>query len=342
MKTLFSRPVPFLCVICLPVWAVTLQAPAQTSGELDIQLYAGLTITGAVGTVYSIEYSTDLTRTNAWRSLAFLELPVTNYLWTDNSAPANGQRFYRAVATAPTNLVFIESGTFRMGSPTNELGHFDDEIQHNVTLAKGFFMGKYLVTQQEYLAVTGSNPSDFNGIQDGTDYGIDLTRPVEEVTWNQAKNYCAKRTQQETAKGLIPTGSRYRLPTEAEWEYACRAGTSTRFYFGEDPSYADLASYAWYKDNSGGTTHPVGQKLPNPWGLYDMAGLLYEMCQDWYGPYPTGSVIDPLGPSTGASPVLRGGSWLRPGLECRSANRLGYDPPDGAIGFRVVLVPGAP
>src|SRR5207253_942820 len=132
-------------------------------------------------------------------------------------------------ATAPTNLVFIPPGTFRMGSPTNEMDRSDDETQHTVTLTKRFYIGKYLVTQGNYRAVVGSNPSYFNG---GA-YGTDLTRPVEAVSWTDAANYCAKRTQQEAVAGLIPARSKYRLPTEAEWEYACRAWTSTRFYYGD-------------------------------------------------------------------------------------------------------------
>src|SRR5262249_40028787 len=127
-----------------------------------------------------------------------------------------------------------------------------------------FYMEKYLVTQKDYLAVVGNNPSFFTG---------DLSRPVEQVSWHDATNYCAKRTQQELAAELIPPGSQYRLPTEAEQEYACRAWTSDRrFYYGDDPGYTNLTSYAWYGQNNDGTTQPVGRKLPNQWGLYDIVG----------------------------------------------------------------------
>src|SRR5207248_11001349 len=119
-----------------------------------------------------------------------------------------------------------------MGSPTNEALRNADEIQHIVTISRGFWMDKFLVTQGDYFAVVGSNPSYFNGVQNGTDYGTDLTRPVEQVSWIDATNYCALRTQQERAGGLIPTNYVYRLPTESEWEYACRAGTTTAFYLG--------------------------------------------------------------------------------------------------------------
>src|SRR5439155_24212043 len=125
MKTQFSKLVRFLRALCLVVWAVTPRASAQTPPGLDIQLYAGLTITGAVDTVYSIQYVTDLAQTNAWRCLTFLQLPNTNYLWTDTSTPIPGRRFYRAVSNVRTNLAFIPSGTFRMGIPTNEFDRYD-------------------------------------------------------------------------------------------------------------------------------------------------------------------------------------------------------------------------
>jgi formylglycine-generating enzyme required for sulfatase activity len=223
-----------------------------------------------------------------------------------------------------------------MGSPENEVDRDSDEGPQAVRLTKGFYMGKYLVTQRDYLAVMGSNPSNFPD---------DPNLPVEALDggWNDATNYCAKRTRQEAALGLIPAGSQYRLPTEAEWEYACRAWTSTRFYYGDDPGYADLDSYAWYLDNSGERTHPVGQKLPNGWGLYDMAGNVWQYCQDWYGPYPGGSVTDPQGPGTGSFHVIRGGGWYATGKGCRSAQRLNPHPMSSfnwSIGFRVVLAPG--
>jgi formylglycine-generating enzyme required for sulfatase activity len=347
-------------VACFLLGAVTLpgliptSTPAQTPPELELQLYAGLSIRGAVGTVYSVEYVTDLAQTNDWRCLTFLQLPATNYRWVDSTAPATGQRFYRAVQfDAPTNLVFIPPGTFRMGSPTNEVGRdpipgIAEGPQTAVTISKGFWMGKYEVTQGEYLAVMGTNPSQFNGDQSGgpppfnQNYGTDLTRPVERVTWFNATNYCGKLTQQERAAGRISANSVYRLPTEAEWEYACRAWTSTRFSYGDDPGYTNLTQYAWYGDING-ATHPVGQKLPNPWGLYDMLGNIVEWCQDWYGPYPGGIALDPQGPATGSTRVARGGLWFRPDTYCRSAWRNGA-PPDltGAAGFRVVLAPGQP
>src|SRR6266705_5871417 len=189
MKTRFSKPVRFLSVLGLLLWAAGPRAGAQTPAQLAIQTYAGLTITGAVGTVYSVEYVTDLAQTNAWRCLEFLKLPATNYLWFDPTAPAAGRRFYRAVHTeGQTNMVFIPPGTFRMGSPTSEVERLDYEgPQTAVTISRGFWMGKYPVTQGEYLAVMGTNSSYFNT---NNGYAEDLSRPVETVSWFDATNYC--------------------------------------------------------------------------------------------------------------------------------------------------------
>lgn len=337
MKTRFSKHVRFLPILCSAALAVGLRTSAQTPPGLDLQLYAGLSITGAVGTVYSVEYVTDLAQTNSWRCLEFLQLPASRYLWADKSTPATRQRFYRAVQfDAPTNLVFIPPGTFWMGSPTNEVDRFDEGPQRAVTISLGFWMGKYEVTQGEYLAVMGSNPSDFKG---------DSNRPVEQVTWFNATNYCGKLTQRERAAGRIPAGSQFRLPTEAEWEYACRAWTSTRFSYGDDLGYTDLTDYAWYVANSGGTTHPVGQKLPNLWGLYDMHGNVWEWCQDWFtGPLPSGIAVDPKGPASGSERVTRGGSFLNDGRLCRLSIHGHISPDERANlqGFRVVLASGQP
>ena len=356
VKAGFSAFLRSLSVLCLAVWAVAPRAVAQTAAGLGIQLYAGLSITGAVGTVYQIQYVTDLAETNnasAWRCLEFLQLPASSYLWTDKSAPATARRFYRAVqAGVPTNMAFIPPGTFRMGSPTNEVDRLENEgAQTAVTISRGFWMGMHEVTQGEYESVMGSNPSWFNGDRTsvgGPNYGLDTNRPVESVNWYDATAYCAALTQRDRVVGRIPTNAVYRLPTEAEWEYACRGWTSTRFNHGDDPGYTNLTAYAWYGDNSGGTTHPVGRKLPNPWGLYDMHGNVQEWCLDWWSEtLPGGVIINPEGPATGLNRVVRGGSWSPwYGLAsfCRSAYRVDGDPAGrpAYTGFRVLLSPGQP
>ncbi len=318
-----------------------LDCSAQTAVQLGIQTYAGLSITGAVGAVCSVEYVTDLAQTNnpgAWRCLELLQLPASPSLWTDKSAPATAKRFYRAVAMqAPADMVFIPPGTFRMGSPANEINREEWEgPQTAVTISRGFWMCKHEVTQRDYQAVMGNNPSYFTG---------DLNLPVETVSWFDATNYCGQFTQRERAAGRVPSSCAYRLPTEAEWEYACRGLTSDRaFSYGDDLDYSKLNDYGWYGANSLGMTHPVGQKLPNPWGLYDMHGNVREWCQDWYGTYAGGTVIDPHGPATGSVRVIRGGVWLNDAALCRSAYR-DYNFPSAKnyfVGFRVVLAPEQP
>ena len=194
-----------------------------------------------------------------------------------------------------------------------------------------------MVTQGEYLTLVGNNPSHDNGVTGGIDYGLDLTRPVETVSWDDATNYCALRTQQERAAGLIPDKCVYRLPTESEWEYAARAGTTTAFYVGNQllPGQASFNNLR---------TTPVGSYAPNPWGLYDMSGNLWEWCQDWWGPYPTGSVIDPKGVVTADFRVIRGGGYYLDAEGCRSAVRNGDVEYYTRVttGFRVVLAPAEP
>jgi formylglycine-generating enzyme required for sulfatase activity len=210
-------------------------------------------------------------------------------------------------------------------------------------------MEKYPVTQGQYLAVMGSNPSHFSA---SNGYPDELTLPVEQVKWVDATNYCALRTAQEKAAGLIPTNYFYRLPTEAEWEYVRRAGTTTAFYFGSglhsgQANFNGLLEYdavlgeipnpngIWLK-----RTTPVGSYPPNAWGFYDMIGNVFEWCLDWWGDYPHGSVTDPQGPVTGDFRVLRGGCHYSDGYVCRAAERRCAGPTDDVpdcIGFRVVL-----
>jgi formylglycine-generating enzyme required for sulfatase activity len=316
---------------------IATSALSQTPLSLDLRLFAGVNINGATGSVYTVQSTSDMAVSNSWSSIAFIRLFSTNYLFVDTSAPAQGNHFYRALLQVPpTNMVFVPPNTFSMGTATNEVNRQADEgPRTTVTITRGFWIGKYEVTQREYLDVIGSNPSQFPG---------DLNRPVETVSWPDATNYCAKLTQRELAAGRIAPGSRYRLPTEAEWECAARAGTSTRFSYGDDPNFTDLANHAWYSFNSGVGTHPVGQKLPNPWGLFDMEGNVLEWTQDWYGPYPGGFATNPQGAASNPQgvKVIRGGAWDAGEADCRSGRRLtkGVHPliTDSILGFRVLLV----
>ena len=212
-----------------------------------------------------------------------------------------------------------------MGSLPNEEGRDPGEIQHPVTLTQGFWLSDHEVTQAEYEAVMGSNPSYFKG---------DLNRPVGSVSWDDAVAYCKKLTERERVAARITAQQAYRLPTEAEWEYAARAGTT-------GARYGELDAIAWHTGNSGNQTHPVKQKAANAWGLHDMLGNVWEWCSDWYGDYPSGSVTDQMGPSSGSYTyrVLRGGSWNNNAGNARSASRdrSGPDNPNYNRGFRPVL-----
>jgi formylglycine-generating enzyme required for sulfatase activity/tRNA A-37 threonylcarbamoyl transferase component Bud32 len=218
----------------------------------------------------------------------------------------------------------IQPGTFMMGSPENEAGRYRDETQHRVTLANAYYLGVYEVTQNDYQRIMGSNPSRFKGDR----------HPVEQVSWEDATEFIKKLnglSEERTA------GRFYRLPTESEWEYACRAGSSTAYCFGEGD--ARLGEYAWYDSNSGSKTYPVGQKAANAWGLYDMHGNVLEWCSDWYGDSPRGAVTDPTGASTSSYRVNRGGSWYYGAAGCRSAFRDWYVPSLRSydLGFRLAL-----
>ena len=190
-----------------------------------------------------------------------------------------------------------------------------------VRLTQGYWMSDHEVTQAEYQAVMGSNPSQFKG---------DLNRPVEEVSWDDAVAYCKKLTERERAAVRITAQQEYRLPTESEWEYAARAGTT-------GARHGESSAIGWHEGNHGSGTNPVKQKAPNAWGLHDMMGNVYEWCSDIYGKYPTGSVTNPTGPGSGSDRVYRGGCWYTE--PWRSAKRNGNLPSiqgDG-LGFRTAL-----
>jgi serine/threonine protein kinase/formylglycine-generating enzyme required for sulfatase activity len=244
----------------------------------------------------------------------------------------------------PLNLIWIKSGTFMMGSPKEELERQDDEALHRVTLTKGFWIGKYEVTQGQWEALMGTNPSQFNSPAKDA--------PVEQVSWEDAVRFCEKVNQLEKEAGRLPDGYGYALPTEAQWEYSCRAGTSTPLNSGKTPSTRDgscplMDEVGWYSENSQGAPRPVGGKKANAWGLFDMHGNVWEWCRDYCthkggvvnDTYVEG-IIDPLS-KTGISRVCRGGGCFSGPGSCWSANRSNEPPSskNSFIGFRLALTP---
>jgi formylglycine-generating enzyme required for sulfatase activity len=218
----------------------------------------------------------------------------------------------------------IPAGTFVMGSPSDELGRETNETQYTVTISESFYIQTTEVTQGQWKAVMGSNPSIFDS--------CGLNCPVEKVSWEDAQTFIA-------TLNAMGEGS-YTLPTEAQWEYASRGGSNKAFANGDisnTTTDSNLDVMGWYNSNSGSTPHAVAQKQPNAWGLYDMHGNVWEWCHDWYGSYPDISVTDPGGPSSGSSRVRRGGSWYYNAQTCRSAKRYYFSPgnPSNDIGLRL-------
>lgn len=214
----------------------------------------------------------------------------------------------------PLEMVLIPAGEYIRGSSTAEQDRNSDESpQHLVRITSPFYLGKYELTQAQWQAVLGTNPS-FNE-------GNNL--PVENVSWDDCQTFIQKLNQ-------LGLGT-FRLPTEAEWEYACRAGTKTAFFWGDDTDHSQIGLYAWYGDNAGGKTHEVGTRSSNPWGLYDMNGNVGEWCRDWYGGYIEGAQNDPIGPSSGSLRINRGGDWYYSAKYCRSARRSSNSPSSGGI-----------
>jgi len=231
---------------------------------------------------------------------------------------AGDEREFDLTDDVTITMVWIPAGEFEMGSPDDEDDRDGDEGPvHDVTFVEGFWLGKYEVTQAQWEAVMGDNPSHFDG----------ANRPVETVSWDDIQGF-----EEELDDA-------FRLPSESEREYACRAGTTTRFYWGDDPDYEDIDDYAWYNSNSDNRTHEVGSKQPNGWGLYDMIGNVWEWCEDWYHNNYEGAPDDgsPWVAGGGSFRVYRGGGWLNDARYCRSANRFNYSPSnrDNDLGFRL-------
>ena len=265
-----------------------------------------------------------------------------------------------AVNSIGMKFVRVPKGTFAMGSQRGNRNADLDERQHEVTLSRDYFIGAFECTQEQYERVMGKNPSQF---QDPRSKGSTANHPVERVSWNDAVEFCRRLSSlpEEEQEGRV-----YRLPTESEWEYACRAGTTTSYSYGDEEG--QLGDYAWFANNSGNVvldakklllaskdkrsnddrleryqcrTHPVGRKRPNSWGLFDMHGNVWEWCSDWYGDYPMVAVTDPQGPVQGSVRIRRGGPWNDPAECCRSAYRDFREPThtSHSLGFRLALSP---
>ncbi|MFO1488267.1 MAG: formylglycine-generating enzyme family protein [Verrucomicrobiota bacterium] len=335
------------CVFLQPNFPGTVRA--QSAPVLSLLVTSAvpvIQISGASGSPCVLQFSTNLA--GGWQTMSNFALAGGQMTVTDPARATNLLRFYRAAVLAPTNAAWIPAGTFTMGSPTNELLRINIETQHVVTLTKSFYVAKFPVTQQDYQTLMGVNPSYYTP---ANGFAADLSRPVEQVSWSDATNYCAKLTQQERAAGRILTNWLYRLPTEAEWEYACRAGTATPFYTGTN-LLAGMANFNVQYEYVGGVgltnassgtflnrPSTVGSYPANAFGLSDMAGNVWEWCADWFGSYSTNSVVDPQGPASGTARVFRGGAFNATGADCRSARRNSVNPSTAVntIGFRVVL-----
>lgn len=260
-------------------------------------------------------------------TLSYLMRPLLVAALLSVSSIVAAEDFHKLTPTETIDLgdgvtmefILIEPGSFAMGGATHDI---DERPVRTVNLTRPFYVGRYEVTQEQWTRIMGENPSHFKGGQ----------LPVDNVSWNDCRKFISA-LREKTGRYVV-------LPTEAQWEYACRAGTGTEYSFGNEE--ADLDAYAWHARNSGLTTNPVGQKKPNGWGLYDMHGNVYEWCADWYseGTYLATDIVDPQGPKSGLRRVLRGGAWIHVPENLRSADR-GFSPPDyrsNEYGLRCVLL----
>lgn len=243
------------------------------------------------------------------------------------SKPSSGRAEYQWAKPAGLEFAYLSPGTFVMGSPEYELGRNNDEDQHEVTIAQGFHIQITPVTVKQWRELMGNNPSCFPNLSEEC--------PIVGISWNECQEFIKRLNLQGEAT--------YRLPTESEWEYACRAGSTTSLANGELTELfcsmdSLLDEVGWYCGNSGRQIHPVGRKHPNAWGLHDMHGNLFEWCHDWYGKYPAAPGEQPHGPKCGAGKVIRGGSWFSSAKSCRCACRSHWaaDSRSDFIGFRLV------
>jgi formylglycine-generating enzyme required for sulfatase activity/serine/threonine protein kinase len=347
---------------------ITLEVSGPRAGEWSVEV-GGEAVRPASGNVLELAAQREhVVRVSArgWQAaeqrvrLGAAEQRRLSFRLEEARGPVPGQNAeVKLPGGVKVELVWIRPGDFTMGSPNTEAGRWDDEgPQTSVRLTRGFWLGKYPVTVGEFRAFAESsgyrteaerNPSSGMRVFEGgswrdgpnrswrTEFSDNDRNPVVGVSWNDAKEFARWLTERERAAGRLPEGYVYTLPSEAQWEYACRAGTTTRFNLGDSDS--DLGRAGWFSGNSGNRTHAVGQKTPNAWGLYDMHGNVFEWTRSWFGNYPGGSVVDYEGPASGSSRVRRGGSWYAAARLCRSANRSWSTPGyrGNILGFRLAL-----
>ena len=375
MKTTFSKPLRFLFAFCVALWAgaATGVAADQVTG---LAMVPQLTIEGTFGATDQIQYCTNLSQRN-WVPLTNLLVQVTNYSFVDAGAPLAPSRFYQVVRLSPAGMVLIPAGSFTMGD--NQDADPAALPLHTVYVS-AFFMDRYQVTKalwDEVNAWNGGNGYSY----ENAGLGKAATHPVQSVNWRDCAKWCNARSQMEgrtpcyyNETGLTTvyktgTGAPYakwdangyRLPTEAEWEKAARGGVDgQRFPWGNTISWGQANYYAYpgigypydanptagydpiFNDGVYPYTSPVGSFLANGYGLYDMAGNVWEWCWDWYGSYSSDSQTDPRGPASGSERLYRGGGWGSGAFLCRLTGRY-HTTPDGgynSLGFRTVLPPG--
>jgi formylglycine-generating enzyme required for sulfatase activity len=360
-------------MLLLGMGSTSADVPVQATVRLVSPLEIGIAWDAQPERDYLIEATTGLA--DGWHVDPFGPgvLRGVNGALTATLATAERQQFFRILLLpsepanpAPDELVWIPPGTFTMGTPPDEVGRENQEGPlTRVTLTRGYWLGKYEVTIDQYreFLLDGGDQSgvawtaascpinrDETFSLSGTASGRQGDLPMCHITWAGAMAYCNWRTDRAVEEGSLPEGYVFSLPTEAQWEYACRAGTTSRYSFGDAPECeprtcggcVGLEDYAWWCANSIGKPQPVGQKLPNPWGLHDMHGNVWEWTWNWWEwTHPGGALVDPLGPSEGTFRTRHGGSWATFPEQLRSGHRYGGTPNASlqSLGLRLALVP---
>jgi hypothetical protein len=295
---------------------VVVESPPKPLGVV-LELVPKLTVVGPPKSVATVQWAKELL--GPWMTWSNVIVGTEGTVLVDLS-PGAVQRFYQAIPKGPEGFVWIRPGTFLMGTPISEVGRSPDQVQHFVTLTEGFWLSDHETTQAEYEKIMGGQNWYYRGAE----------RPADNVTWDNAVAYCKKLTDQDREAGKITLQQAYRLPTEAEWEYAVRAGRTNL-------SLIELNAIAWFNGNHSTGTHNVKTKKPNGWGIYDMLGNMHEWCSDWIDVLPSEPQTDPFGPLSGINKVARGSVFSLPAIPYMSlGHRYGMDPKLG-IGFRPAL-----